>query len=76
MKAILTSFLILIIGTSCCSTPPTDPLPCPPRPVLEAITVEEQLAIAPDVVLKIASNQIKLKEYAKKLEVRAECEGE
>jgi hypothetical protein len=48
--------------------------PCPARPLLEPITAQEQVLIAPGTLSKIASNQIKLKQYAKKLEARANCD--
>ena len=50
-------------------------LPCPPRPVLQAFTIVELNLMAGSTQEKIASNQIKLQSYSKKLEVRASCEG-
>ena len=64
--------ILLLLG-GCCTEPAIVKLPCPPRPVLQSITQEEQLSISPEVLEKIAANQIALKSYAKKLEARA-CE--
>jgi len=64
---------VLMLSTGCTTTVVQSELPCPARPRLEAITTAEQIEIDPQVVLKIAQNQLRLKEYAKKLEVRANC---
>jgi len=50
-------------------------VPCPPRPVLVSFNTVELGIMASSTQEKIAANQIKLKAYAKKLEVRALCEG-
>lgn len=63
--------LLLVLISSC--TTVTYPLPCPARPTLAAITPEEQRAIDPDVVRRMAENQLELKTYAKRLEARAGC---
>jgi hypothetical protein len=70
--------LTYIVG---CSTVTPDPLPCPPRPILSPISQELQILSpisqelqlqTPIEVLEIVTeNQIRLKAYAKKLEVRA-----
>ena len=65
---------VLILLGACATRPIIETVPCPPRPLLEAITTEEQLAMDPAVVGKVAQNQLKLKTYAKKLEVRAGCD--
>ena len=62
-----------MIGSGC-QTTPIEPLPCPPRPILESISIELQ-SQTPTEVLDIATtNQIRLKAYAKKLEARARCD--
>ena len=73
-KVLILGMLLPILGS--CQTPiAPDPLPCPPRPLLTPITPEEQRQINPDVLEKIASNQIELKAYSRKLEARAGCEA-
>jgi hypothetical protein len=52
----------------------TTDVPCPPRPILEALAVEEINEMSFSAQGKVARNQIKLKAYAQKLEVRALCE--
>ena len=48
-------------------------LPCPAKPILVPISVAEQILINPQVIRKLAENQLALKTYARKLEVRANC---
>ena len=72
---LLTSFLILTIGSGCERFVIQSDIECPARPLLEPITPAEQQLIAPETLGKIANNQIKLKSYAKKLEARAKCEA-
>lgn len=60
-----------------CNTTTVDPgLPCPPRPILESFTVDELRQMGVEVQEKVATNQIRLKEYAMKLEVRAQCDND
>ena len=40
---------------------------------MEPISVAEQIEMNPETVLKVAQNQLRLKEYAKRLEIRANC---
>ena len=77
MKSILQNCLILtlIIGISSCTTLTVEPdLPCPNRPTLEAFVLEELESMTNEAKRKAAQNQILLKGYAKKLEVRAGCD--
>jgi hypothetical protein len=60
--------LTYIVG---CSTVTPDPLPCPPRPILSPISQELQLQTPIEVLEIVTENQIRLKAYAKKLEVRS-----
>ena len=71
--ALLTSFLILTSG-SCSTYAVQSDVPCPARPTLTPITVEQQVEIDPQVLLAVLENQLALKTYAKKLEVRANCQ--
>jgi len=65
----------VVLGMFGCTRTIVQPtLPCPPRPVLESISVEEQANMDPSTVFKLGENQLKLKTYAKKLEIRAGCE--
>ena len=74
-KIPLLGILVPILGMSGCTTTIVQPiLPCPDRPVLESISVEEQAGMDPSTVFKLGENQLKLKTYAKKLEIRAGCE--
>lgn len=67
---VLTIFLILTIGslTGCAATPPYAPLCTPDRPNLESISVPEQQQIEPEVLRKLASNDLRLKSHIKTLE--------
>jgi hypothetical protein len=65
---------ILVTLSGCVRTIVQPVLPCPPRPVLESISVEEQAGMDPAVIFKVSESMLKLKAYAKKLEVRAGCE--
>ena len=47
--------------------------PCPLRPQLEPITVEQQIEISPQVIRIIADNQLKLKRHIKDLETLSGC---
>jgi hypothetical protein len=58
----------------CTTTKVGSDLPCPPRPTIAAFTIEEIGTMTPVIAEKIAFNQVNLKAYAKKLEVRAGCE--
>jgi len=66
--------LILLIS-GCSTTATSTKLPCPDRPVLEPISLEQQLQMDSHVLIIIINNQLSLKEYALKLETRAGCEG-
>jgi hypothetical protein len=69
---------ILTIGSlfflvSCGTTVINSDIPCPPRPFLEGFVASELNSMTDEAKRKAAQNQIKLKAYAKKLEVRAGC---
>jgi nitrous oxide reductase accessory protein NosL len=72
MRVIL--LLIVTVLLSGCATWKAKPVPCPVRPVLESLTMEELSSMDIETMEKIGSNQIRLKEYAKKLEIRAACD--
>jgi hypothetical protein len=73
--ALLLSFLALISGSGCTTIEVASPVPCPYRPDLTPLPEDLQLRMPPDAVFIVAENQLKLKAYAKKLEVRAGCES-
>jgi len=50
-------------------------VPCPNRPALINLEMDEILRMEEETMIKVASNQIMLKEYAQKLEVRAGCDN-
>ena len=68
------SMAAMLLISGCTTTIIQPVLPCPDRPVLESISVDEQMSMDPAVIFKVAENQLRLKAYAKKLEVRAGCE--
>ena len=72
----LTIGISLLLLPACANNTPLPETPCPFRPLLGSITQEQRDAIDPDVYEVLAGNQIKLKGYAKKLEVRARCGNE
>ena len=67
--------LVVIIAAflAGCTTTVVSDVPCPDRPDLLPMPVDLQIRMPPDAVLITAENQLALKEYAKKLEVRAGC---
>ena len=73
-KGILMSILPLFLIMSGCScfTVKND-APCPERPDLLSMPVDLQLRTPDDAKFIMGQNQLALKEYAKKLEVRAGC---
>jgi hypothetical protein len=71
MSVLKLALIVGFLSTGCCTIEPD--LPCPSRPVLEPISVAEQIEMNPETVLKVAQNQLRLKEYAKRLEIRAGC---
>jgi len=71
----LLALVLICMGFISCTPIVVQPdVPCPNRPTLAPITVAEQILIDPQVIRKLADNQLAMKEYAKKLEVRANCE--
>ena len=66
--------LVLILGTGCETHQVRIDLPCPTRPILQALTMEDLNGMTSSAQSKVAHNQIVLKAYAKKLETRAFCE--
>jgi len=65
--------LVLILSTACTTVSVQPTLPCPARPMLEAFVAEELESMTPSAQKKAANNQIHLKGYSKKLEIRAGC---
>ena len=51
-----------------CASHPAEPLCLPARPVLEPVTVEEQLEIPPLTVAKLSRNEGKLKSHVRAIE--------
>ena len=74
MVARLPYYVFFGIMLSSCSTTTVSQLPCPPRPIVEAFSIDEQLQMGEQAVLKVARNQLKLKKYAKDLEAIAGCQ--
>ena len=72
MNKALIALTLVLAG---CSHFSLNTIPCPDRPVLEAYSSEELRAMSVESMEKIVTNQIRMKEYAKKLEVRARCES-
>lgn len=72
--AVLLSCLILTTGSACHTIEIVEPLPCPARPTLVAVSPELQQQAPEELIQIVSDNQLKLKAYAKKLEVRASCE--
>ena len=71
----LLGILIPLLGMyGCTTTVVGSDVPCPARPVLSSFNAVELGIMAASTQEKIASNQIKLKAYARKLEVRASCD--
>ena len=64
---------ITLVMSGCTTHVVKSELPCPQRPVLTAIPEDIQLRMGEDAVFIVGSNQIALKTYAKKLEVRSGC---
>ena len=74
-RSLVLGMFLLFNGLQGCTTYTAKPdLPCPDRPVLTAIPEDLQLRMPEDVVFIVGSNQLLLKTYAKKLEVRAGCD--
>ena len=70
MVRILT-LAVLLAG--CSTTIVQNDLPCPPRPVLTALSEDLQLQMPEDAILIVAKNQLLLKRHIKDLEVLAAC---
>ena len=70
MNALRMTLLTLLASLTACGISPTiDPIPCPPRPILEGVE------LTPDQADIVVENYIRMMTYAKKLEVRANCEN-
>ena len=65
---------IVLILASCSTTIVQNDLPCPPRPVLTALSEDLQLQMPEGAIFIIAENQLRLKRHIKDLEVLAACE--
>ena len=72
-SVLLMILLTLTTGSGCIRYVKPD-IPCPDRPELIPIPVEVQIEMDPDTVRIVAENQLRLKQYAKKLESRAGCD--
>lgn len=51
-----------------CASHPAEPLCLPARPVLEPVTVAEQMEIPPQTVAKLSRNEGKLKSHVRTIE--------
>ena len=71
MVRILTLAVLL---TGCSTTIVQNDLPCPPRPVLTALSKDLQLQMPEDAIFIVAENQLLLKRHIKDLEVLDACE--
>lgn len=71
-SCIYTACLFLFVLTGCATTLPVEPPLClPQRPILEDVSVAEQLAIRaihPDLLRRVASNDAALKSQVRTLE--------
>ena len=68
---ILASLILSASLISCGTTEPLPDFPCPNRPVL--LEVPEHIEVSPEVQDIVTENYLRLVEYAKKLETRADC---
>jgi len=75
MNVLILGTIVLILSTGCTTLTVEPDVPCPNRPVLEAFVLEDLESMTDEAKRKAAQNQIKLKGYARKLEVRAGCES-
>ena len=84
MKGLKIYFVLMMIGLSGCATNLIDPLCLPSRPHLQPITVQEQVAIQPSTLIKVADNDQLLKSHIVTIEriteahneqFKATCEG-
>lgn len=78
MKRLLTILLIVTTGSGCSifKDRVREPLCLPSRPVLVDITVEEQRAMNPATLEKVAINDIRLKTHIKTIEEITEAHNE
>lgn len=70
MKRLILLATLMTIGSGCTllKDPIREPLCLPNRPYLLPITVEEQIEINPQVLDKIATNDVRLKSHIKMIE--------
>ena len=68
------ALIVAFLSTGCETIKVQSDVPCPSRPVIQVFTGEELDAMPDTAIKKAASNQIRLKAYAEKLEVRANCD--
>ena len=76
MKGLKIYFVLMMIGLSGCATNLINPLCLPSRPLLQPITVEEQIEIPPDTLGKVADNQEVLKSHIRTIERITEAHNE
>ena len=72
-KGILMLILPALFLSGCCSYAVKNDAPCPERPTLIAMSADLMIRSPVDAIWISTQNQLALKEYAKKLEVRAGC---
>lgn len=65
MKILVLTIGSLLVG---CASHPASPLCLPSRPVLEPISMGEQSDIKPSTLIKIATNEAKLKSHVRSIE--------
>ena len=63
--------LLSAIPAACGTTEPVPEVPCPLRPELQQI--DPEFEVSPHVQAVVVENYLRLIEYSRKLEVRANC---
>jgi len=71
MASLAILLIPMIVG--CETVRNDDPLPCPPRPLIDGLTIEQQQLMGGEIVKIVDRNQSALIEYAERLEVRLGC---
>lgn len=66
MKRLILLVILTIIGSGC--TTLGEPLCLPSRPSLAPISIEEQIEVPPSILIKVATNDAKLKSHIKAIE--------
>ena len=69
-----TKVVVLILLLSGCATPVVQTkMPCPLFPDLQAISVEQQIAMDPVVLVIVLENQLALKKSLQRHRLRLDC---